>query len=105
MLTITGSSDLELIPRYQLPVKHVILSGPVVDALADPNPAETDVRHLSLLVTRAKELGLRIGAEGVRDHGHAARLREQGVLAARGSFVAESATGDEVDEMIARHAS
>ncbi|MFE3175391.1 putative bifunctional diguanylate cyclase/phosphodiesterase [Amycolatopsis sp. NPDC059090] len=105
VLTISGSSDLELIPRYRLPVKHVILSGPVIDALAGPDPAETDVRHLSQLVTRAKELGLRIGAEGVRDAEHADRLREQGVLAARGSFVAESATGDEVDEMIARHAS
>ncbi|MGW7538584.1 diguanylate cyclase domain-containing protein [Amycolatopsis sp. NPDC054798] len=104
VLTISGSSDLELIPRYQLPVKHVILSGPVVDALAGDDPADTDVRHLSQLVTRAKELGLRIGAEGVRDDRHAERLREQGVLAARGSFVAESATGDEVDEMIARHA-
>ncbi|WP_370938695.1 diguanylate cyclase domain-containing protein [Amycolatopsis sp. cg13] len=105
VLTISGSSDLELIPRYGLPVKHVILSGPVIDALAGPDPADTDVRHLSQLVTRAKELGLRIGAEGVRDADHADRLREQGVLAARGSFVAESATGDEVDEMIARHAS
>ncbi|WP_245573155.1 diguanylate cyclase domain-containing protein [Amycolatopsis benzoatilytica] len=105
VLTISGSSDLELIPRYRLPVKHVILSGAVVDALAAEEPAETDVRHLSQLVTRAKELQLRIGAEGVRDARHAERLRQQGVLAGRGSFVAESASGDEVDEMIARHAS
>jgi len=104
VLTISGSSDLELIPRHRLPVKHVILSGPVVEALAVEEPADTDVRHLSQLVTRAKELQLRIGAEGVRDSGHADRLKEQGVLAGRGSFVAESATGDQVDEMIARHA-
>ncbi|WP_033292720.1 diguanylate cyclase domain-containing protein [Amycolatopsis jejuensis] len=103
VLTISGSSDLELIPQYRLPVKHVILSGAVVDSLAGDNPSETDLRHLSQLVTRAKELKLRIGAEGVRDAVHAQRLREHGVLAARGSFVAESATGDEVDEMIARH--
>ncbi|MBB4684545.1 EAL domain-containing protein [Amycolatopsis jiangsuensis] len=103
VLTISGSSDLELIPRFGLPVRHVILSGAVIDALAE-DPAETDVRHLGQLVTRAKELNLRIGAEGVRSAGHAQRLRELGVLAARGAFVTDSATGDEVDEMIERHA-
>ncbi|WP_432852405.1 EAL domain-containing protein [Amycolatopsis sp. CA-161197] len=103
VLTISGSADLELIPRFDLPVRHVILSGPVVDALAD-SPTEADVRHLSQLVERGKELKLRIGAEGVRSTEHAARLRQLGVLAARGAFVADSATGDEVDEMIERHA-
>ncbi|MGW4488772.1 EAL domain-containing protein [Amycolatopsis sp. NPDC004368] len=103
VLTISGSDDLELIPRLHLPVKHVILSGAVVDALAE-GEAEADVRHLRQLVERAKELKLRIGAEGVRSAEHAARLRQLGVLAARGSFVADSATGDEVDEMIERHA-
>ncbi|MFD9896155.1 diguanylate cyclase domain-containing protein [Amycolatopsis sp. NPDC059027] len=103
VLTVSGSADLELIPHHRLPVNHVILSGPVIDVLAD-DPAETDVRHLQRLVTRAKELKLRIGAEGVRTDGHAARLRDIGVLAARGPFVTDSATGDEVDELIARHA-
>ncbi|WP_328611991.1 diguanylate cyclase [Amycolatopsis sp. NBC_00345] len=103
VLTVSGSEELELIPRYGLPVRHVILSGPAVDALAD-DPSETDTRHLAQLVARAKELRLRIGAEGVRTAEHAKRLRELGVLAARGSFVADSATGDEVDEMIERHA-
>ncbi|MET7998025.1 diguanylate cyclase [Amycolatopsis sp. NPDC005232] len=103
VLTISSSADLELIPRHSLPIRHVILSGPVVDALAD-GAAEADVRHLRQLVERGKELNLRIGAEGVRNAEHAARLRELGVLAARGSFVADSATGDEVDEMIERHA-
>ncbi|RJQ81401.1 EAL domain-containing protein [Amycolatopsis panacis] len=102
VLTIEGSSDLELIPRFGLPVRHVILSGAVIEALAE-EPAEADVRHLGQLVVRAKELGLRIGAEGVRTARHAHRLRELGVLAARGSFIADSATGDEVDEMIERH--
>lgn len=104
VLTVTGSADLELIPAHRLPVRHVILSGPVVDALAAENVAEAQLRHLTQLVTRARELGLRIGAEGVRDDTHAARLRQLGVLAARGPFVAESATGDEVDAMIGRHA-
>ncbi|MFD6072743.1 putative bifunctional diguanylate cyclase/phosphodiesterase [Amycolatopsis lurida] len=103
VLTISGSDDLELIPRHGLPVRHVILSGAVVDALADRED-EADVRHLCQLVARAKELKLRIGAEGVRSHEQAERLRRYGVLAARGSFVADSATGDEVDELIERHA-
>ncbi|MFE6612166.1 putative bifunctional diguanylate cyclase/phosphodiesterase [Amycolatopsis sp. NPDC057786] len=103
VLTISGSDDLELIPRHGLPVRHVILSGAVVDALADGED-EADVRHLCQLVARAKELKLRIGAEGVRSHEQAERLRRYGVLAARGSFVADSATGDEVDELIERHA-
>ncbi|AGM05434.1 putative bifunctional diguanylate cyclase/phosphodiesterase [Amycolatopsis keratiniphila] len=103
VLTISGSDDLELIPRHRLPVRHVILSGPVVDALAH-GENEADVRHLCQLVARAKELKLRIGAEGVQSHEQAERLRRYGVLAARGSFVADSATGDEVDELIERHA-
>jgi diguanylate cyclase (GGDEF)-like protein/PAS domain S-box-containing protein len=103
VLTISGSDDLELIARHGLPVRHVILAGAVVDLLAE-EPSETDTRHLAQLVSRAKELNLRIGAEGVRTDEHARRLRELGVLGGRGSFVADSATGDEVDEMIGRHA-
>ncbi|WP_290061804.1 putative bifunctional diguanylate cyclase/phosphodiesterase [Amycolatopsis solani] len=103
VLTISGSADLELIPQHQLPIRHVILSGPVVDALDAAEPAEADIRHLTQLITRARELDLRVGAEGVRTHDQAARLRQLGVLAARGPFVADSATGDEVDELIARH--
>ncbi|WP_410618827.1 diguanylate cyclase domain-containing protein [Amycolatopsis sp. cmx-8-4] len=103
VLTISGSADLELIPQHGLPVKHVILSGPVIDALDAAEPAESDIRHLTQLVTRARELQLRVGAEGVRTHEQAARLRQLGVLAARGQFANDSATGDEVDELIARH--
>ena len=75
----------------------------MVDALDTDDPAEPDLRHLTQLITRARELHLRVGAEGVRTHEQAARLRQLGVIAARGPFVADSATGDEVDEMIARH--
>ena len=57
----------------------------------------------SQAVTRARELKLRVGAEGVRTFEQAARLRQLGVIAARGSFISDSATGDEVDELIARH--
>ncbi|WP_370942454.1 diguanylate cyclase domain-containing protein [Amycolatopsis sp. cg5] len=103
VLTVTGSADLELIPQHRLPVQHVILSGAVIDALAD-TPGDAADRHLGQLVTRARELGLRIGAEGVRHDEQAAKLKSLGVLAARGAFVAETATGDEVDELIGRHA-
>jgi diguanylate cyclase (GGDEF)-like protein/PAS domain S-box-containing protein len=103
VLTVSGTADLELIPRHDLPVKHVILSGAVVDAIAD-SADEAATRNLKYLVARARELNLRIGAEGVGTAEQAARLLEFGVLAARGAFVAESATGDEVDELIGRHA-
>ncbi len=102
VLTVQGSADLELIPQHQLSVQHVILSGPVVDALADGEP-EVAARHLDQLVTRARELKLRIGAEGVRSHEQAERLRRHGVIAARGPFVADTATGDEVDQLIEQH--
>ncbi|WP_158889914.1 putative bifunctional diguanylate cyclase/phosphodiesterase [Amycolatopsis anabasis] len=102
VLTVAGTADLELIPTHRLPVRHVILSGPVVDAFAG-EPDEAAARHLTHLIARANELKLRVGAEGVRSADQAARLREHGVLAARGEFVGTSASGDEVDEMIERH--
>jgi diguanylate cyclase (GGDEF)-like protein/PAS domain S-box-containing protein len=102
VLTVSGSADLELIPAHRLPVRHVILTGAVIDGLVE-RADESATRHLGQLIERARELNLRIGAEGVRHEDHAARLREFGVLAARGPFVVESVTGEEVDELIARH--
>lgn len=102
VLTVSGSADLELIPQHGLNVQHVILSGAVVDALADDED-EVAVRHLDQLISRARELKLRIGAEGVTTAEHAERLRAHGVLAGRGAFIAMSATDDEVDEMIEQH--
>jgi predicted signal transduction protein with EAL and GGDEF domain len=102
VLMVSGTADLELIPAHKLPVRHVILSGAVVDALAEDD--EVAARNLTHLITRARELKLRIGAEGVRTGEQAERLRRLGVLAARGAIVAESATGDEVDQLIERHA-
>jgi diguanylate cyclase (GGDEF)-like protein/PAS domain S-box-containing protein len=101
VLTVSGTADLELIPTHKLPVRHVILSGAVVDAMAEDD--EVAARNLTHLITRARELKLRIGAEGVRTGEQAERLRRLGVLAARGAFVAASATGDEVDQLIERH--
>jgi diguanylate cyclase (GGDEF)-like protein/PAS domain S-box-containing protein len=102
VLTVSGSADLELIAAHSLKVQHIVLSGHVVDALAEGED-EAAVRHLDQLIARARELGLRIGAEGVRTAEHAERLRRHGVLAARGPFVAVSATDDDVDELIEQH--
>jgi EAL domain-containing protein (putative c-di-GMP-specific phosphodiesterase class I) len=102
VLTVSGTADLELIPTHCLPIRHVILSGAVVDAVAACED-ESAIRNVTHLIARARELNLRIGAEGVRTDEQAARLRKLGVLAARGSFVSESATGDEVDALIERH--
>ncbi|NKQ53788.1 diguanylate cyclase [Amycolatopsis sp. K13G38] len=102
VLTVTGSADLELIPQHDLAVRVVMLAGSVVEALAEDEPDPAAVRHLEQLITRARELDLRIGAQGVRDERHAERLRAYGVIAGRGPFVLESATDDEVDELIER---
>ncbi|KAA9154841.1 diguanylate cyclase [Amycolatopsis acidicola] len=99
VLTVSGSADLELIPRHELNVQHVVLSGGVVDAIDDIDD-EIAVRHLDQLVTRARELGLRIGAEGVLTDEQAGRLAEHGVIAARGPFIGISVTGDHVDDLI-----
>lgn len=103
VLTVSGSADLELIPQHGLNVQHVVLNGPVVDAVADGED-EIAARHLDQLITRARELKLRVGAEGVVNEEQAERLRAHGVIAARGPFILTSATDDEVDELIERHA-
>lgn len=102
VLAVAGSADLELVSRHKLNVRHVILTGSVVEALdGDPDPAA--LRHLDQLIARARELDLRVGAEGVRTAEQARLLRGRGVIAARGPFVTDSATGPEVDALIERH--
>ncbi|TNC23068.1 diguanylate cyclase [Amycolatopsis alkalitolerans] len=100
VLTVSGSADLELISRHGLNVQYVVLSGAVVDAMADGED-EAAARHLDQLIARALELRLCVGAEGVVNPEQAERLRAHGVVAARGPFAATSATDDEVDTLIA----
>ncbi|HJQ46595.1 MAG TPA: diguanylate cyclase [Amycolatopsis sp.] len=102
VLTVTGSADLELIPEHDLKVQIVMLAGPVIAAMAEPEPDAAAVRHLDQLIARARELKLRVGAQGVRDEDHAERLRKHGVIAGRGPFVLEAATDDQVDGLIRR---
>ncbi|HKS49929.1 MAG TPA: diguanylate cyclase [Amycolatopsis sp.] len=100
-LTVTGSADLELIARHDLPVGYIALDGGVIDALAE-GEEEPAARHLCHLLARARELNLFVGAANVRSAEHAERLCKHGVQAARGPF-AGSCDDDEIDEFIERH--
>jgi diguanylate cyclase (GGDEF)-like protein/PAS domain S-box-containing protein len=102
VLTVSGSADLELIAATELPVRQTILAGPVIDAFAEGAPSDAAVRHLIHLVTRAQELNLAVGAQGIRSDEHAARLHKCGVTAGHGPFV-ETVTDAEIDEIIERH--
>lgn len=101
VLAVSGAADLELIHRHNLPVGYVMLTGRIVDALLDPggeNPAT--MRHLEHLIQSARELGVRIGAEGVQTGEQAARLKQLGVISARGDFFVDTASADEIESLI-----
>ncbi|NIJ11780.1 diguanylate cyclase (GGDEF)-like protein/PAS domain S-box-containing protein [Saccharomonospora amisosensis] len=102
-LAVSGAADLELVHTHRLPVGFAIVAGPLVEALAsDGAEADGARRHLGTLVARARELGIeRIGAEGVRNTEHAARLREIGVVAGRGKLFGDAVSGDEIRSLIA----
>ncbi|MGH3947983.1 MAG: diguanylate cyclase domain-containing protein [Pseudonocardiaceae bacterium] len=105
VLAVSGAADLELIHRHKLRVGYVVLTGRIVDALLDPEgefPAT--MRHLEHLIESAKELGVRIGAEGVRTADQADRLAQLGVIAARGAFFRDSASAEDITSMIADRA-
>ncbi|MGW9307406.1 diguanylate cyclase domain-containing protein [Saccharomonospora azurea] len=104
-LAVSGVADLELVHRHKLPVGFVIVSGPLVDALADEDEgnAQGAHRHFAMLVKRARELGItRIGVDGVRDAAHAERLAELGVVAGRGAVFGEEIDADGVRTMLAK---
>ncbi|HET6503734.1 MAG TPA: diguanylate cyclase [Amycolatopsis sp.] len=97
VLSVTGSADLELVAGTDLAIGQVVLTGQVVEASAeDP---DTSGGHFTHLVTRAHELGLRVGAEGIRSAEHAALLAKCGLVAGFGEF-AGTATDGEIDEII-----
>lgn len=101
VLAVSGAADLELVYQHQLPVGFVVLVGRLVDAMLDPgaqNPAT--MKHLEHLIRSAKELGVRIGADGVRTKEQAERLAELGVIAARGEFFRQALSGDEILEIL-----
>jgi copper homeostasis protein len=49
----------------------------------------------------ALDLGVRIGAEGVRTQAQAKRLADLGVIAARGEFFLDSASAEDIESIIA----
>jgi EAL domain-containing protein (putative c-di-GMP-specific phosphodiesterase class I) len=49
----------------------------------------------------ALDLGVRIGAEGVRTQAQAKRLADLGVIAARGEFFLDSASAEDIESLIA----
>ncbi|WP_024874216.1 diguanylate cyclase domain-containing protein [Saccharomonospora piscinae] len=102
-LAVSGAADLELIHQYRLPVGFVIISGSLVDALADEGQSAEGARqHLATLLGRARELGIsRIGADGVRSTEHAHRLAELGVVAGRGKVFGEEVGAGTIRSMLA----
>lgn len=103
VLAVSGAADLELVHQHHLPVGFVVLTGRIVDALLDPgseNPAT--IKHLEHLIRSAKDLGVRIGAEGVRTQQQADRLAEFGVIAARGKFFRGPLTADDVADVLSK---
>ncbi|MEU6643038.1 EAL domain-containing protein [Saccharomonospora sp. NPDC046836] len=103
-LAVSGAADLELIHAHNLPVGFVILSGPLIEALAaEGAEADTARKNLTTLLERARQLGVkRIGAEGVHTPEHARRLRELGIVAGRGELYGGAASGAEIAALIAQ---
>lgn len=102
VLAVSGAADLELIHRHKLPVGFVVMTGRIVDALLDEDSNPATVRHLEHLIQSARELGVRIGAEGVRTEKQARQLAELGVIAARGEFYREALSADDIQALLAK---
>ncbi len=89
ILTITGLPELELIPAYRVSVPGVMLAGQLVDVLGDDDPPEPACRNVRQLVERAGELGIKVGALGVRSRAHAEMLFGLGVVVGSGGYLPE----------------
>ncbi|EIE98771.1 EAL domain-containing protein [Saccharomonospora glauca] len=105
-LAVAGAADIELIHQHRLPVGFVIVSGTLVDALAEEGEsAQGAHRHFAMLVKRARELGiLRIGVDGVHDTEHARKLAELGAVAGRGKLFGEEVDAAGIRSMLAESA-
>ncbi|EID52483.1 diguanylate cyclase domain-containing protein [Saccharomonospora xinjiangensis] len=105
-LAVSGAADLELIHRHRLPVGFVIVSGTLVDALAeDDESMQSAHRHFEMLMIRARELKIaRVGVEGVRSFEHARRLAALGVVAGRGPLFGEETGAASIRSMLAKSA-
>ncbi|EHR60900.1 diguanylate cyclase domain-containing protein [Saccharomonospora cyanea] len=105
-LAVSGAADLELIHRHRLPVGFVIVSGTLVDALAEDGESSQGARrHFAMLVERARELGIfRIGVDGVHGTEHARRLAELGAVAGRGKLFGEEVDAAGIRSLLAESA-
>ncbi|WP_317495728.1 diguanylate cyclase domain-containing protein [Haloechinothrix sp. LS1_15] len=105
VLEVTAATDLELIRKHRLPVDCVMLSGGIVDSVDHDNGSwPSSARHLEHLIASASELGLIIGAQGVRTTEQAERLGALGVRAARGPFYLEPSPADRIATLLAERA-
>lgn len=98
-LTVVGTADLELVGTVDLPIKHVILGGWIIEGIGQAGDEGTE-RDLAHLVARANELNVSISAEEVRSQHQAQRLNQLGVHAAHGPLLSESTTEAGIDELI-----
>lgn len=101
VLNITGLSELELVPALHVPAPAVMLTGRIVDALG-ADPPRWARRNLRQLVERAEELGVRVGAHGVRSADQARLLFELGVVVAAGTYLPEHLTRDDAEIWVGR---
>jgi diguanylate cyclase (GGDEF)-like protein/PAS domain S-box-containing protein len=102
VLDITGMPDLELVPALHVPAPAVMLTGRIVDALGADQPPRWARRSLRQLVERAEELGVKVGAYGVRSHDHARLLCELGVVVAAGPYLPEHDTREQAETWVGR---
>ncbi|GAA5123264.1 EAL domain-containing protein [Haloechinothrix salitolerans] len=101
VLAVSAAADLELIRRNDMPVDYVSLNGQIVDALLDAvESGSTQYEHLAHLVRSAQQLGVRIGAAGVRTEEQANALAGMGVVAARGRFFRGPLPAEDLAELI-----
>ncbi|WP_181777453.1 diguanylate cyclase domain-containing protein [Amycolatopsis pittospori] len=102
ILVITGLPDLELIPDYRVSARGVLLTGQLVDVLGDDDPPEPARRNVRRVVERAGELGLKVGALGVRSKSHADALCDLGVMVGGGTYLPEHLSREEAEIWVGR---
>jgi predicted signal transduction protein with EAL and GGDEF domain len=97
VMDAAGLHDLELFSALELPVPAVMLTGPIVAAVSGQDPPERSRNQIRILVERAEELGVKVGAHGVISLSHAELLHSLGVVVAAGPYLPEYASRDEAE--------
>ncbi|TDV57640.1 diguanylate cyclase domain-containing protein [Actinophytocola oryzae] len=102
VLNVTGLPELELVPAHQVPAPAVMLTGQLVRDLGVDRPPRWAGRNVRQLVERAEELGVKVGAHGVRSEEHARLLFDLGVVVAAGPYLPEHLTREEAEIWVGR---